>query len=94
MKVVLKDFFAEWCGPCQIQKPIIEKIEKEFEGKITVEKINIDENIEEARKYYITAVPTIVIEKDDEIFEKFIGVVDERSLRKSINAALSSETTP
>ncbi|MCW1298636.1 MAG: thioredoxin [Candidatus Parvarchaeota archaeon] len=89
MSIVLKDFFAEWCGPCQVQKPIIEKIAKDFEGKITVEKINVDENVEEARKYKISAVPTIVIEKDGEVVEKFIGVVDERTLKKAINSALS-----
>jgi len=86
--VVVIDFMAEWCGPCKMQDPIIEEMKKKFEGKVEFKKIDIDENGELAKKYKIMAVPTLIIEKDGEIFEKFIGVTRSKVLENTINKAL------
>lgn len=69
----LIDFYADWCAPCKIMSPIIEEIEKELEGKIQIEKIDVDANIDTASKHNVLSIPTYVIEKDGEEVERFIG---------------------
>lgn len=86
--VVVIDFMAEWCGPCKMQDPIIEEMKKRFEGKVEFKKIDIDENEELAKKYKIMAVPTLIIEKDGQIFEKYVGVTRSKVLENTINNAL------
>lgn len=86
--IVVIDFMAEWCGPCKMQDPIIEEMKKKFEGKVEFKKIDIDENEELAEKYKIMAVPTLIIEKDGEIFEKYVGVTRSKVLEDTINNAL------
>lgn len=68
--VVLVDFWAPWCMPCQILGPIIEEVATEMEGKAKVVKLNIDEGDATATKYGILGVPTVIIFKDGEIVEK------------------------
>ncbi len=71
---VLIDLWAPWCGPCLMQGPIIEEVAKEFEGKIKVGKLNVDENRQTAMKYQIMSIPTLMIFKEGEIVERLIGV--------------------
>ena len=86
--VVVIDFMAEWCGPCKMQEPVIEEMKKLFEGKVEFKKIDVDENGELADKYKVMAVPTLVIEKDGNIFEKYVGLTRSKVLEKKINEAL------
>lgn len=86
--VVVIDFMAEWCGPCKMQDPIIEEMKKKFEGKVEFKKIDIDKNGELADKYKIMAVPTLIVEKDGEIFGKYVGVTRSKVLENTINNAL------
>ncbi|MBE0523636.1 MAG: thioredoxin fold domain-containing protein [Methanosarcinales archaeon] len=87
-KVVLIDFSAEWCGPCKMQDPIIEKLEGKFKDTVEFRKIDVDSNIDLSSKYGIHAVPTIVIEKDGEIYKKYVGVTRPNVLEKDLNEAL------
>jgi thioredoxin 1 len=86
--VVVIDFMAEWCGPCKMQDPIIEEMKKKFEGKATFKKIDIDKDGELANKYNVMAVPTLIIEKDGNIFKKYVGVTRSKELENTINDAL------
>ena len=87
-KVVVIDFMAIWCGPCRMQDPILEELKKTFEGKVEFKKIDIDKDSESAIKYTIRAVPTLIIEKDEKVFKKFVGVTSFKELEKNLNDAL------
>jgi thioredoxin 1 len=73
-KPVLIDFSAKWCGPCKRQTPILEKLKEQMGDAIELRVIDVDENIEEAVKYGIRVVPTLVVEKDGQIIRTIEGV--------------------
>ena len=87
-KVVLMDFFAEWCGPWKMQDPINEEIKKKFGDKIEIKKVDVDTNFELASKFTIHAVPTLILERDDAVFKRYTGVTQAKVLEADINAAL------
>ncbi|MCZ7385575.1 MAG: thioredoxin domain-containing protein [Candidatus Methanoperedens sp.] len=87
-KVILMDFFAEWCGPCKMQDPINEEIKKKFGDMIEFKKIDVDTDQELAIKYTIHAVPTLILEKDGVLFKRYTGVTRANVLEADINAAL------
>ena len=86
--VIFMDFYTEWCGPCKMQDPIIEGLEKKFAGSVEFKKIDADKNMEMSAKYGIQAIPTLVIEKDGEIFKKYVGVTKSNVLEADLNEAL------
>ena len=71
---VLVDFWASWCGPCRMVSPIIDEIAEEYDGKIKVGKVNVDEEGELASEFAIVSIPTILIFKNGKIIEKVVGV--------------------
>lgn len=73
-KLVLVDFFADWCGPCKMQSPIIEEVASEVGDKAVIGKLNIDENQEIPQKFSVLSIPTIIIFKDGKEVEKMVGV--------------------
>jgi thioredoxin 1 len=87
-KVVLMDFYADWCGPCRMQDPIIDELKKKFGNKIEFKKVDVDTNYELATKYTIHAVPTLILEKDGNLFKRYVGVTHANVLEADINAAL------
>ena len=72
--VVLVDFWAEWCGPCQQMLPILDQFSASMEGKMTVGKVNVDENPELAGQFRVMSIPTIIVLKDGEMVEQMVGV--------------------
>ena len=87
--VTLVDFDAPWCRPCRMQKPIIDALKKNYRGKATVQKINIDENQDIAMHLGIQSIPTIILYKDGREMDRLIGVQTagalSRALKKLIN---------
>jgi thioredoxin 1 len=83
MGTTVKDFHAEWCGPCKKQDPIIEELEEKHPD-VEFEKVDVDDNPEEAQRYGVKSVPTIVIERDGEIIEKFIGLTQGNEIEAAI----------
>ena len=86
--VILVDFWAPWCGPCLMQGPIVAKLAEAYEGKATVGKLNVDENHETAAKFGVMSIPTIIVFKDGEKVEQFIGVQSEDALKAALDQHL------
>ena len=86
---VLVDFWAEWCMPCRLLAPTIEKLAKEYVGKVKVGKVDTDSNRDVSIKYGISAIPTVILFKDGQVAQKFVGLRQERDFRD----ALDSHTT-
>jgi thioredoxin 1 len=83
MTVQLKDFHADWCGPCKTQDPILDDLEDDY-GGVEFEKVDVDQNQDVANQYQVRSLPTLIIENDDGVFERFVGVTQ----REDIEAAL------
>lgn len=83
-KVTLVDFWAPWCGPCQMMGPIVEELAKEMEGKAKIGKLNVDENSEVAQKLSIMSIPTIMIFKDGKMVKQFVGVQAKETLKEEL----------
>ena len=86
---VLVDFYADWCPPCRVLAPIISGLAEEFEGKIKVGKLNVDENPQTASKYQIMSIPTLMIFKEGEVVERVVGVRPKEALKERIKHFLS-----
>ncbi|HPN18998.1 MAG TPA: thioredoxin, partial [Chitinophagales bacterium] len=82
-------FWAEWCGPCRLIGPVVEDLSKEFEGKATIGKLNVDDNREIAAQYGIMSIPTLLIFKNGQIVDKHVGVASKGDLKKKIEAAMA-----
>jgi len=83
-KPVLVDFWAPWCGPCQMMGPIISELAKEMEGKVKIGKMNVDENSSIAEKLGIMSIPSIKIYKEGKIIREFTGVQSKESLKEEL----------
>jgi thioredoxin 1 len=79
-KPVLFDFYADWCGPCRRQGPILEDLKKKMGDRVDIRKIDVDENMDLANKYGIRVVPTLIIEKDGRVVHTLEGVTGAESL--------------
>lgn len=78
--IQLIDFYADWCGPCIAMKPVFEEVEKQFEGKVTFKKVNVDSDPSEAQKYGIMSIPTFVIVKDEKEVDRRMGAMPKDQL--------------
>lgn len=83
-KPVLVDFWAPWCGPCQMQGPIIDELSKEVGAKAVIVKVNVDDHSELAGKYGIMSIPALKVFKDGEVVEDLVGVHQKSDLLKII----------
>ncbi len=88
-KPVLVDFWAVWCGPCQIQGPIVEDVARSMEGKAVVGKLNVDENPTVSQKFGIMSIPTLMIFKGGTVVKQFIGVQSKETLMGELNKLIN-----
>ncbi len=77
---IIVDFWAEWCGPCKMIAPILDEISKEYDGKILVSKVNLDDNQELAMKYAIRSIPSILLFKQGEFLDIKVGMSSKTDL--------------
>jgi thioredoxin 1 len=87
---VLVDFWATWCGPCKMIAPIVEELAAEYEGKLSVRKLDVDENGTIAARYSIMSIPTLGIFRGGELIERIVGYMPKEQLKRRIDAALAS----
>jgi thioredoxin 1 len=87
MTVSLKDFYADWCGPCKTQDPILEELEEDYGDDVEFEKVNVDEEQDVANEYQVRSLPTLIVENDDGIVERFVGVTQREDIETALQEA-------
>ena len=88
---VLVDFWAPWCGPCLMMAPVLEELEKEWQGKIKVGKVNVDENAGLASRYGVMSIPTLILFKNGKALKEWIGVQDKNRFKEEVEALVKEE---
>ena len=86
---VFVDFYAEWCGPCQMAAPVVDKLAEEYEGKVLITKVNVDEARDIAGEYGVMSIPTAVIIKNGEEVNRQIGFPGEAGFKAMLDEALT-----
>ncbi len=86
-KPVLVDFYADWCGPCKMMAPVVEKLAQDFEGTAVVGKLNVDENEEIAMRYGVMTIPTLIVFKNGEVVKKTVGLQPREDVEQMLRNA-------
>lgn len=87
-KPFVLDFYANWCGPCQVLLPTVEKLSKEYEGKVEILKVNVDQQRDLAAKFKVRSIPAVFFLQDNKILDSLNGVASETLLRKKVEALI------
>ena len=87
-KLIIVDFWATWCGPCRMLSPILDEVEEEMAGQISVVKVNVDDADEIAAKYRIMSIPTLLFFKNGQLVDKTVGAMPKAVLVEKIKANL------
>ena len=81
---VLVDFYADWCGPCKMMAPIIDKLSEEFAGRVKIGKFNVEDDLEIAREYGVSSIPNLKFFRNGEVIDTVIGRTTESALREKL----------
>ena len=82
---VMIDFYAEWCGPCRMMSPIVEEFAKDYEGKVKIGKINVDEESDLAMRFGVQSIPSFIFIKDGKVIDRITGALPRQMLRNYLD---------
>ena len=85
---VVVDFYADWCGPCKKMAPLVEQLAAEFDGKVKIGKLNVDENQDIAGEYKVMSIPNFIFFKNGQVAEQVVGGMPKAALEEKINSLL------
>ena len=85
---VMVDFYADWCGPCKMMGPLVDKMAAKYEGKVKIGKLNVDESIEIAQKYRVASIPTFIFFEKGQVVETSLGAMSASALEEKIKMML------
>ncbi|MBI2883182.1 MAG: thioredoxin [Candidatus Methylomirabilis oxyfera] len=86
--LILVDFWAEWCGPCRMVAPILDELATEYEGQVTIAKLNVDENRQSSARFGIRSIPTILFFRDGVQVEQIIGALPKSAMKAKVQQHL------
>ncbi len=81
---VLVDFWAEWCGPCKMIGPILDELAEEYDGRVKIGKVNVDQQVALAAEYSVRAIPTLLLFKEGQVADQMVGLRSKRDLKASL----------
>ena len=87
-KPMVLDFWAEWCGPCRMVSPIIDELAQEYEGRVTIGKMNVDENDDVVGRFGIRNIPTVIFFKNGEMVDKIVGATSKDKFKEKVENLL------
>jgi len=87
MTVTLMDFYADWCGPCKTQEPILDELHEEWDEAFDLERIDVDEQQDVANEYQVRSLPTLIIENEEGVVDRFVGVTQKEDLAAALEQA-------
>ena len=82
------DFYADWCGPCQMMKPVFAELEKEYEGKVSFTVIDVDQHPDQSNAHHVLGIPTYIIQKDGKEVDRLVGYTPKPAFQAKLNAHL------
>ncbi|GAB6879412.1 hypothetical protein JCM17823_16860 [Halorubrum gandharaense] len=87
MTVRLLDFYADWCGPCKTQDPILEEVQEDLGEAFELQKVNVDEEQDVANEYQVRSLPTLIVENDEGVVDRFVGVTQKDDITAALQEA-------
>lgn len=86
--LVVTDFWATWCGPCRMQSPVVEALSEDLAGKVTFNKLDVDQNQETARRFQVMSIPTLLVQKDGQVVDTIVGYHSKEQLMQVLKPYL------
>lgn len=87
-RLVLVDFYADWCGPCQALGPVVAELAAEYDGRVTIGKLDVDGSGDVAQRYGVRSIPTLLFVKNGEVVEQVVGAMPKRKLAEKLESLL------